>query len=166
MSFVISRLLRADQSRRSHLYGLIDPARIAVAGHSDGAETAFAIAYERHYLDRRVRLAIVLSGAPLPPESFLSRRSTPPLLVTQGSADPINPPRVSRQLFLDAAKPKYFLSLIGAGHFAPYSEDRRTLAVVEQVTVAFLNHYFKGASLQTLLSAGDVPRLAHLTSRP
>jgi dienelactone hydrolase len=166
VSFVISRLLRLDHSRGSRLHGLIDPARIAVAGHSDGAETAFAVAYERHYLDWRVRLAIVLSGAPLPPESVVRRLASPPLLAAQGSADTINPPRVTRELFLDAAKPKYLLTLIRSGHLPPYTDDRRHLAVVERVTIAFLDHYFKGAPLRRLLAAGRAPGIARLTSRP
>jgi predicted dienelactone hydrolase len=57
ISFVISRLVAADADRRSWLYGLAN--RIAVAGHSDGAETAFGVAYERRYLDRRVRAAVI-----------------------------------------------------------------------------------------------------------
>ncbi len=166
VSFVISQLLRVDRSRRSRLHGLIDPRRIAVAGHSDGAETAFAVAYERHYLDWRVRLAIVLSGAPLPPEPVVPRGASPPLLAAQGSADTINPPRVTRELFLDAAKPKYMLILLRAGHLPPYTHDRRQLAVVERVTIAFLDHYFNDAPLHQLLAAGKAPGVAHLTSRP
>jgi dienelactone hydrolase len=166
VSFVIGQLLRADRNLRSPLYGLIDPSRIAVAGHSDGGETAFAVAYERHFLDRRVRLALVLSGAPLPPETIELRRPSPPLLVTQGTRDPINLPSVSRELFIDAARPKFLLTLFGAGHLPPYSSDGRQLVIIEQVTIAFLNHYFKHAPLRELLSAGNVPRRARLVSRP
>ena len=51
MSFVISALT----GRRSPLAGLVDPERIAVAGHSDGGETALAVAYDRYFRDPRVR---------------------------------------------------------------------------------------------------------------
>lgn len=166
VSFVISQLLRADRSPRSRLYGLIDPSRIAVAGHSDGGETAFAVAFERHYLDRRVRLALVLSGAPLSGEAVMPRRPSPPLLVTQGSRDPINLPIISRELFFGAARPKFLLTLIGAGHLPPYSTNKRQLTIVEQVTIGFLNHYFKRAPLGELIAAGTVPRRAYLMSRP
>jgi fermentation-respiration switch protein FrsA (DUF1100 family) len=166
VSFVISQLLRMDRDSRSRLHGLIDPHRIAVAGHSDGGETAFAVAYERNYLDWRVRLAIVLSGAPLPPESVVPRRASPPLLAVQGSADAINPPRVTRELFLAAARPKYMLILPGAGHLPPYTHNRGRLAVIERVTVAFLDHYFKHAPLHQLLAAGKASGLGRLTSRP
>jgi dienelactone hydrolase len=166
ISFVIRGLLRVARNRGSRLWGMIDPAQVAVAGHSDGGDTAFAVAYERHYLDRRVRLAIVLSGAPLPPDATVLRRPSPPLLVSQGSADPINAPSVGYELFFDAARPKYLLTLIGAGHLLPYSHNGRELGIVERVTIAFLNHYFKGGPLQLLLRAGSVPRLARLTSRP
>jgi len=157
VSFVISRLLHVDR--------MIDPHRIAVAGHSDGGETAFAVAYERHYLDWRVRLALVLSGAPLPSEPVLPRRASPPLLAVQGDADTINPPRVTRELFLDAARPKFMLTLLRSGHLPPYTDDRTRLAVVERVTIAFLGHYFKQVPLRRLLAAGAAPGIARLTSR-
>lgn len=166
VSYVISQLIRVARGRGSHLHGLIDPDRIAVAGHSDGGETAFAVTYERHYLDWRVRLAIVLSGAPLPPEPVRSRHASPPLLAIQGSADTINPPRVTRELFAEAARPKYMLTLIGAGHLPPYTDDQRRLSVVERVTIDFLGHYFKHAPLGELLAAGDAPGIARLISRP
>ena len=166
VSFVISQLLSADRRPQGRLHGLIDRDQIAVAGHSDGGETAFAVAYERRYLDWRVRLALVLSGARLPPEPVIPRHASPPLLAAQGSADPINPARVTRELFLAAARPKYMLTLLGSGHLPPYTDDRRRLAVVERVTVAFLDHYFKGAPVRRLLAAGRAPGLARLTSRP
>jgi hypothetical protein len=56
----------ASGRRHSPVYRLIDPTRIAVAGHSDGGDTAFAVTYERDYLDWHVRAAIVLSGAATP----------------------------------------------------------------------------------------------------
>jgi dienelactone hydrolase len=166
VSFVITQLLRVDHRRGSPLQGLIDPYQIGVAGHSDGGETAFAVAYERHYVDWRVRLAIVLSGAPLPPDSVVRRRSSPPLLASQGTADDINRPAVTRELFLNAARPKYMLTLLDAGHLPPYTDNRRQLAVVERVTLAFLSHYFKHTPLHQLLAAGDASRIARLTSRP
>src|ERR1700693_3647757 len=46
MSFVITRLLALSAQTNSVLYRKIDPSRIAIAGHSDGAETALAVAYD------------------------------------------------------------------------------------------------------------------------
>ena len=66
MSFVITHLLAASADHRSPLAELIDPGAIAVSGQSDGGETALAVAYDRYYRDRRVRAAIILSGAQIP----------------------------------------------------------------------------------------------------
>lgn len=166
VSFVISRLLAADTDARSPLHGLIDPARIAVAGHSDGAETAFAVAYERHFLDRRVRAAVILSGAQLSPAELAPARVSPPLLAVQGTADRINSPAATEAFFRRVARPKYLLSLQGAGHLPPYSSNARQLAVVERVTIAFLDHYLRHGSLRRLLAAGNSPGIAHLSADP
>lgn len=166
VSFLISQLVRASERQTSRLYGRIDPTRIAVAGHSDGGDTAFAVAYERRYLDWRVRAAVVLSGAALPPDEIMSRRHSPPLLAVQGSADRINPPAATQDIFQEVPKPKYLLTLPGEGHLGPYTDDAGHLAVVERVTIAFLNHYLDNAPLRLLLDAGNASKLAHLTSRP
>ena len=166
MSFVISQLLTADRRADGPLYELIDPARIAVAGHSDGAETAFATAYERHYLDPRVRAAVILSGATMSPDSLARGDSSPPLLAVQGTADRTNPPRYSRALFGMVARPKFLLLLPGAGHMPPYSSDPRQLAIVERVSIAFLDHYLGTGKLSGLLAAGRAPGLARLIANP
>jgi dienelactone hydrolase len=165
MSFVISRLVAASADPRSPLHGLVDPTRVAVAGHSDGAETAFAVAYERRYRDRRVRAAVILSGAELPPAA-VEREGDPPLLAVQGTADPINPPSAAYRLFAAVGRPKYLLRLLGAGHLPPYTTSARQLGVVERVSIAFLDRYLRAGSLQGLLAAGRAPGVASLTSDP
>jgi hypothetical protein len=58
------------------------------------------------------------------------------------------------------------LTLLRSGHLPAYRHDRRELAVVERVTIAFLDHYFKHASLRQLLAADEAPGIARRTSRP
>ena len=65
-AFVITRLLALNARAGGLLDGEIDPARIAVAGHSDGAVAALAVADDRRFRDSRIDAAIVMSGATLP----------------------------------------------------------------------------------------------------
>jgi predicted dienelactone hydrolase len=167
MSFVISRVLAAGASESGFLSGLVDPGRIAVAGHSDGGETALATAYDRDYRDPRIGAAIILSGATIPGSGRLVfPPHSPPLLATQGSADTLNRPRDTRAFFDVAAHPKFLLTLIGATHLPPYSFEQPQLSIVQRVTVAFLDHYFKGRPLAPLLEAGKVAGVSALTADP
>jgi pimeloyl-ACP methyl ester carboxylesterase len=167
MSFVVSQMLAANSSPHGLLSGLVDPSRIAVAGHSDGGETALATAYDRDYRDSRVRAAIILSGAKISgPERLVFPAGGPPLLATQGSADKLNRPKDTRAFFDLAPRPKFLLTLLGAGHLPPYTYEQPQLSIVERVTVAFLDHYFKGAPLGPLVVAGHVPGVSTLTSDP
>jgi predicted dienelactone hydrolase len=161
LSFVISRLL----APRSGLARRIDPARIAVAGHSDGAVTALAAAYDRRFRDPRIRAAIVLSGARLGGMGAFPPRG-PPLLAVQGTADPINAPATTASYFTAASRPKFLLWLLGASHLPPYTDEQPQLGVVERVTLAFLAHYLKGRPLRALALAADRPGVTRLTSDP
>lgn len=165
LSFVISRLLAASASPTNPLHGIVDPTRIAVAGQSDGAETAYAAAYERPWRDRRVRAAVILSGAPLGGHVRVVRRAAP-LLAVQGTADRINPPVYSRDLFGAVGRPKFLLLLRGAGHLGPYTVPGARLAAVERVSIAFLDHYLRTGSLAAIMQAASAFRADMLTSDP
>ncbi len=105
ISFVISRLLTLNGRLGGVLAGRIDPTKIAVAGHSDGGVAALAVAYGRHLRDRRLRAAIVMSGAELRGMGAFPRQG-PALLAMQGTADTINSPGTTRLVFPDCAASK------------------------------------------------------------
>lgn len=165
MSFVISRLLAAGASPGNPLHGLVDPDRIAVAGQSDGAETAFATAYQQPWADRRVRAAVILSGAELGRKVSLISH-TPPLLAVQGTADRVNPPVYTLELFHAVGRPKFLLLLRRAGHLGPYTVPGSRLAAVERVSIAFLDHYLRAGSLRAISRAAAHYPADTLTSRP
>jgi dienelactone hydrolase len=167
LRFVISQLLAAGAASGSPLSGIIDPARIAVAGHSDGADTALAVAYNRHFRDTRIRAAMIFSGAQI---SGISGYAFPPgspaLLATQGTADALNPPSLTNAFFHNASRPKFLLTLPRAGHLPPYTYQQPQLRIIERVTVAFLDRYLKHGSLQQLIAAGTAPGIAQLSAHP
>jgi fermentation-respiration switch protein FrsA (DUF1100 family) len=167
-SFVISRLLALSGHGPSPLSGLIDPARIAVSGQSDGGETALAVAYSRRFRDRRVDAAVILSGAEMSGAGGFNFTGGPPLLASQGTADTTNEPRFTYAFFKSARRPKYLLRLLGAGHLPPYTHEQPQLGVVLGVTVAFLDKYLNhsAAALAQLASFGHVPRVATLLLEP
>jgi dienelactone hydrolase len=166
MSFVISQLLAASAAATSALHGLVDPSRIAVAGQSDGAETAFAVAYDQPFRDSRIDAAVILSGAQLPGVAFRFPHRTVPLLATQGTADTINPPSFTYAFFRAAPRPKFLLTLPGAGHLPPYTTQQPQLGVVERVTTAFLDRYLKQGSLDRIAEAAYAPGIATLVKAP
>jgi fermentation-respiration switch protein FrsA (DUF1100 family) len=167
MSLVIDRLTAADAS--GPLAGMIDLRHVAVAGQSDGGDTALATAYDPAARDRRVDAAIILSGAEDPfAAQFAFPADGPPLLATQGTADPINPPDATYSFFAEAQRPKFLLKLIGAGHLPPYTVPGSQLATVERVTIAFLNDYFKHrrAAFERYISARSAGPNSLLIAQP
>jgi dienelactone hydrolase len=166
MSFVISRLLAATASPTSALHGLVDPSRIAVAGQSDGGETAFAAAYDPPFRDSRIDAAVILSGAQLPGVRFRFPPHAPALLATQGTSDTTNPPSYTYAFFRAAPRPKFLLRLTGAGHLGPYTMQEPQLGVVERVTTAFLDRYLKQGLLDRIAAAADAPGVATLVKAP
>jgi pimeloyl-ACP methyl ester carboxylesterase len=165
MSLVITRLLALDLQSGSLLYGRIEPGRIAVAGHSDGAVTALATAYDSRFRDRRAGAAVILSGAEMMGMRAFPARG-PPLLAMQGTADPINDPSYTEAYFARARRPKFLVLLTGASHRPPYTSEEPQLGIVERVTIAFLDHYLKRAPLSRLLAAAQNARLTTVFADP
>ncbi len=165
MSYVITSMLALDRRRSGFLAGAIDRQAIAVSGQSDGGETALAVAYDRHFVDRRVRAAAILSGAEIPGVGGLYfPASSPPLLAAQGTADTVNRPRYTYQFFRAARRPKFLLRLFGAPHLGPYTDEQPQLRIVKRVTINFYESYLKGwnRALGRMLRAGDVGRISAL----
>ncbi len=147
MSLVISGLSSPATPGAAKIARLMDSRHIAVAGQSDGGDTALAAAYDPSVRDRRVSVAVILSGAEDPfAARFAMPADGPPLLAIQGTADTINPPGMTYAFFDRASAPKYLLKLLGAGHLPPYTQPGPELTIVEHMTLAFLNRYLKGRS--------------------
>lgn len=166
MSYVITRLLALSARAHGRFAGLIDPRRIAVTGQSDGGDTVAAIAANTCCRDGRVRAVAVLSGAPWPPMPgrYFTRRPVPMLFV-QGSADSVNWPGCSVQLYLDDPSwAKYYLDLFGASHTGPYWGTNDYEQVVVRVTLTFFNRYVldRASAGPAMAKAGNVPRLSAL----
>jgi predicted dienelactone hydrolase len=169
MSFVISSMLAEGAAAGGPLTGLLDPSQIAVTGQSDGGATALAVAYSRRFRDRRVSAAVIMSGAEISGVGgYGFRRGGPPLLAIQGTADTINEPKFTYAFFNAARQPKYLLRLLGAGHLPPYTRQQPQLALVERLTIAFLDGYLKRrrATLRQLVPLADAPRTAALVANP
>jgi dienelactone hydrolase len=170
ISFVISRMLAASASAGAGpLAGVLDDARVAVAGQSDGGEAALAAAFSRRYGDRRVKAAVILSGAEMSGVGgYRFAPGGPALLAVQGTADTTNEPRFTYAFFRSARRPKYLLRLIGAQHLPPYTSQQPELGIVERFSASFLDAYVEGrtAPLQRLLAPGGLTPPAALVAEP
>ncbi len=163
LRFVIARLLV-----EAPLHGLIDADRIAVTGHSDGVDSALAVAYSQRP-DPRIHAAIGLSGAEIAAfTGFPAPRRDIPLLAVQGTGDSVNSPNGTYAYFAAAPRPQYLLKLLGAEHTSPYQDAQPYLAIVERVSTAFLDRYLKDnrAANRQLAASGDVPGRATLQADP
>ncbi len=149
LRFVIGALLGGATDRSSPLHGLVDPHEVAVVGQSDGGDVSLAVAGNSCCRDPSVDAAVILSGAELSSfgGSYFSS-SAVPLLVVQGSADTINVPACSAQIYDAAPAPKWYLDLVGAEHLPPYLDPGPVREGVARVVTAFLQ-----ATLQRRRSA-------------
>jgi dienelactone hydrolase len=169
MSFVITRMLALGRDTSGALAGVIRAGEVAVAGQSDGGDTALTAAYDSQFRDRRIRAAVILSGQEIPGVGgYDFPPPSPPLLATQGLADTINFPATTFAFFDAAPPPKYLLTMPGAPHLGPYTDQQPQLGVVERVTIAFLDRSLKDqpGALARMQAAGHVPGVASLRSDP
>jgi predicted dienelactone hydrolase len=170
-SYVLSRLLALSAQPHDLFSGLLNPHEIAAAGQSDGGDTVAALAASTCCTDHRLKAVAVLSGAEWPsmPGRYFPHGAsgTPPMLFVQGSADTINPPGTSLQLYrADRASAKYYLDLFGASHLMPYEGTNPVERLVARVTLAFFDRYVLGQApaLAAMTRYGNVSGTAALVS--
>jgi fermentation-respiration switch protein FrsA (DUF1100 family) len=146
VSYVLGQLLALAARSGDFFSGRLNPREVAAAGQSDGGDTVAALAASTCCLDHRLRAVAVLSGAewpPMPGTYFAGAAS--PMLFVQGSADDINPPWASVQLYrADRASPRFYLDLFGADHMVPYTGDNPVERLVARATLAFFGRYLLG----------------------
>jgi len=168
MSYVITRLLALSGQAHGLLAGLLDPREVAVAGHSDGADTVASLAANVCCADHRLAAAAVMAGAEWPAMSALYfTHRAPPMLLVQGSDDAFNPPSLSARLYrADPSRARFYLYLPGATHTGPSMGSNPVERLVARVTLAFFNRFVlrhPGAAA-AMARSGNVPGRARLVS--
>ena len=157
VSYVLGRLLAMSARPHDFFSGRLNRSEVGAAGQSDGGDTVAALAASTCCQDRRLAAVAVLSGAewpPMPGRYFAA--AAPPVLFVQGSADTINPPWTSLQLYrADTVGRRYYLDLFGADHMVPYTGDNPVERLVARVTLAFFGRYVLGdaGALTTMAQA-------------
>jgi len=155
LAFVFSRLLDPVGA----LSGYVDPTRLGVAGHSDGAQTALATAAAPPVALGGV---IVLAGAPV----GSGPTGNPPILVAHGDADSIDPYERGEAVYEQASGPRFLLTLLGGEHLPPFTEGSEYQNVVDKTTIDFLDAYVGHTGPAAALLDDGRPRLATVDSAP
>lgn len=168
MSYALSRLLELSEQPSGVLSGLLNSRQVAAAGQSDGGDTVTGLAANTCCTDHRLAAVAVLSGQEWPamPGRYFPG-GAPPMLFVQGSADTVNLPSTSVQMYAaDQVRARYYLDLFGATHTVPYWGTNPVEQIVASVTLAFFNRYVLGhpAALQTMTRDGNVRGSAVLVS--
>ena len=131
-------------------------------------DTVAALAANACCTDHRLKAVAVLSGAEWPPmPGRYFAHGAPPMLFAQGTADTINPPWTSVQLYRqDQSQVKYYLDLLGANHILPYWGANPVERLVARVTLAFFDRYVLGTAhaLAAMTRDGNVSGRAALVS--
>ncbi len=133
------------------LGGLIDPSRLAFAGHSDGATAVGMLMYDHgldpqgvNYADLRkglhVGAVMIYSGSADTQQAFATPAAHPALLVIHSLGDTCNPLANGRRLYDQVHQvDKWFLELRTAHHLPPFDGvDAAAFRVVSATTVEFL----------------------------
>lgn len=137
--FVTNEVLALSASGDPSIGGLIDPNRIAVAGHSDGAVLAFGDGFVPFQLDARVRAVVSFSA-----DQGLYGGYQPngrPVLYVLSDQDPYNPwgdaIAWARNVLQE---PKTVVTLVNASHEGPYvNVGDPHFDLVARLTIGFLD---------------------------
>ena len=167
LHFVLDQVLNMAAKPNTPLSGKVDKQHIGLSGLSLGGATAYGFGFNRCCRDPRITAVIIMSGIKLPFDGpYVFDR---PILIYHGTADPVLPYSNAGEVYTSAAPPKYFVTLVGAGH-SPQYEDAPDPhdGVVTATTLDFWNTYLKAqrAARARLLTDADKPGLSSIQSAP
>lgn len=143
-SFVISSVLAAATT--DPVAALIDPARIAAAGHSDGETIAFGVGFLACCRDARVAAVIPMAGDLSHSNNPHVRDTGIPILHIMETNDEYNPYGPSIAWDRDnLTAPRWLLTLENASHVPPYTRPGNPyFELVMTTTIDFLDGVLKG----------------------
>ena len=142
-SFVITQVLHLRKS--DPLGGLVDPDRIAAAGHSDGEVVSFGVGFLECCRDARVRSVLAMAGDLSNANNAHTRDTGTPILHIMETNDEYDPYPHSIQWDRDnLTAPRWMVSL-NASHVPPYTQPGDpAFELVSSITVAFFDGTLKG----------------------
>jgi dienelactone hydrolase len=168
LRFVLEQVLHLAATPNTSLTGVIDTHHIGLSGLSLGGATAYGFGFNACCADARVTAVIIMSGIKLPigDDPYVFDK---PILIFHGTADPVIPYSTAPPVYASAARPKYFVSLVGAGHAPQYENTPDPHdGVVIAATLDFWNAYLKAqsGSRARLLTDAKQPSLSSIQSAP
>ncbi len=169
VSFVLDRLIAADDDPGSALYSRIDPDRIGVSGHSLGAATTYAVTFDACCRDPRIDAAVVMAGVVLVDADRMDYGTSTPVLIFHGDADQLLAYQLDVDTYAKLSPPKWFVTLQGAPHSPPYEDTESPWDDVVETTstdfwLAQLDH--DDAARARLDADATVPGISSIESDP
>jgi dienelactone hydrolase len=142
-SFVITQVLGLGGT--DPLAGLVDPDRIAAAGHSDGEVVSFGVGFLECCRDPRVKSVIAMAGDLSNANNPSVRDTGTPILHVMETNDEYDPYDHSIQWDRDnLTAPRWMVSL-NSSHVPPYTQPGDpAFELTSAFTIAFLDGTLKG----------------------
>jgi dienelactone hydrolase len=142
-SFVISQVLALGND--DPLAGMVDPDRIAAAGHSDGEVVSFGVGFLECCRDARVKSVIAMAGDLSNANNPHVRDTGTPILHIMEVNDEYDPYPHSIQWDRDnLTAPRWMVSL-NSSHVPPYTQPGDpAFELVSTISVAYLDGTLKG----------------------
>jgi alpha-beta hydrolase superfamily lysophospholipase len=146
------------------LAGMVDEEHVAVGGHSLGAVTTVALAFNDCCQDPRIDAVFPVSAATWDFDGRPDERRDLPVLLIHGTADDTLAYAGSVDLYRRVTPPKFLVELVNGPHLAFFGGPWP--ALIDEAVIGFLDRYLKerAGGLADLEHAGTRPGLTTLRS--
>jgi dienelactone hydrolase len=162
-SFVITQVLGLGGG--DPLAGLVDPERVAAAGHSDGEVISFGLGFLQCCRDPRVKSVIAMAGDLSNANNPHVRDTGTPILHVMETNDEYDPyPHSVEWDRANLTSPRWMVSL-NSSHVPPYTQPGDpAFELVSRITIAYLDGTLKGHPQQLDAVSGDVAAASGVAS--